>query len=110
MPSAIMGRAVANSIAEMINSGESKARYSASMAELGAACVASAGANAFVGGAASMTMYPIVPDYKKYPLFGRSTTHTTGELGTAGHWIKKLLHYAFIYKAKALPLWWIIPE
>jgi sulfide:quinone oxidoreductase len=28
----------------------------------------------------------------------------------AGHWIKQLLHYAFLYKAKAKPLWWIIPE
>ncbi len=110
MPSAIMGRIVASSIVDMINGVSVSPTHSASMAELGAACVASAGANALVGGAASMTMFPIVPDYKKYPKFGRSLTHTTGEIGTAGHWIKKLLHYAFIYKARALPFWWIIPE
>lgn len=110
MPSAIMGRIVANSIVDMINGVSKRPTHEASMAEIGAACVASAGANALIGGAASMTMYPIVPDFKTYPKSGRSLTHTTGEIGTAGHWIKKLLHYAFIYKAKALPLWWIIPE
>lgn len=110
MPSATMGRIVANSIADMIKNNSTTANFSASMAELGAACVASAGANALTGSAAAMTMYPIVPDFKKYPQHGRSLTHTTGEYGTAGHWIKKLLHYAFIYKAKALPFWWIIPE
>lgn len=110
MPSAIMGKIVAHSIADMIDQVSDKPTYEASMAEIGAACVASAGANAFTGGAASMTMYPIVPDFKKYPRTGRSLKYTTGEIGTAGHWIKKLLHFAFIYKAKALPFWWIIPE
>ncbi|MGE0762996.1 MAG: NAD(P)/FAD-dependent oxidoreductase [Bdellovibrionales bacterium] len=110
MPSAVMGRIVANSIVDMINGISKAPTYAASMSELGAACVASAGANAFRGGAASMTMYPIVPDLKKYPGVGRSLVHTTGEIGAAGHWIKKILHYAFIYKAKALPFWWIIPE
>ena len=105
-----MGRIVANSIVDMINGVSDRPTHAASMAELGAACVASAGANAIVGSAASMTMFPIVPDYRRYPQYGRSLTHTTGEMGTAGHWIKKLLHYAFIYKAKALPFWWIIPE
>lgn len=109
MPSAIMGRVVAQSIIDMIK-GSKYPTHQASMAEIGAACVASAGANAFRGGAASMTMFPIVKDYKKYPEVGRSLFYTTGEMGTAGHWIKKLLHYAFLYKAKALPFWWIIPE
>lgn len=110
MPSAIMGRTVANSIYELINGISKEPQYTASMAELGAACVASAGANLFSGSAASITMYPLVPNYKKFPKYGRSLLYTTGEIGLAGHWIKKLLHYAFIYKAKALPLWWIIPE
>jgi sulfide:quinone oxidoreductase len=110
MPSAIMGRIVAQSVADMINGVSESPTQAASMAELGAACVASAGANSILGSAVSMTMYPIVPDYQKYPRYGRSLVHTSGEIGTAGHWIKKLLHYAFIYKAKALPFWWIIPE
>jgi sulfide:quinone oxidoreductase len=110
MPSAIMGRIVANSIVNMISSGSQTPTHAASMSEIGAACVASAGANALMGSAVSMTMYPIVPNHKRYPNGGRSLVHTTGEIGTAGHWIKKILHYAFIYKARALPLWWIIPE
>lgn len=110
MPSAIMGRAVAMSIIDMIKNNSQTPTQEASMAVLGAACVASTGANAFTGGAVSMTMFPIVPDYKKYPKSGRSLIYTTGEIGAAGHWIKKLLHYAFIYKAKANPFWWIIPE
>ena len=80
------------------------------MAELGAACVASAGAHPLNGTAAAITMYPIVPDFNRYPGTGRCTTHTTGEIGLAGHWIKHLLHFAFLYKAKAYPFWWIIPE
>ena len=109
MPSAIMGRAVAHSIVDMIN-GAPDATRGASMARLGAACVASAGASWFKGSAASMTMCPIVPDFEKYPDSGRDLSHTSGEIGLAGHWIKQALHHAFLYKAKALPLWWIIPE
>lgn len=110
MPSAIMGRAVATTIADRILLGTKATPHRASMASLGAACVASAGANFFNGSAASMTMYPIVPDYKKYPGYGRSLKYTFGEVGVAGHWIKQLLHYMFMYKAKAHPLWWMIPE
>jgi sulfide:quinone oxidoreductase len=110
MPSAVMGRIVANSIVNMIESGSDRPTYEASMTEMGAACVASAGANLLSGSAVSMTMFPIVPDFKTFPKTGRSLVHTTGEIGTAGHWIKTILHYAFIYKAKALPFWWIIPE
>lgn len=57
-----------------------------------------------------MTVYPIVPDYKEYPKWGRSLTYTTGEIGLAGHWIKMILHYMFMYKAKCKPGWWLIPE
>jgi sulfide:quinone oxidoreductase len=80
------------------------------MASLGAACVASAGSGLLRGTAASMTMFPIVPDLERYPETGRDVTHTTGEIGLAGHWIKRLLHTAFIYKARANPFWWLIPE
>jgi sulfide:quinone oxidoreductase len=33
-----------------------------------------------------------------------------GEIGSAGHWIKRLLHHLFLYKAKGRPGWWLIPE
>jgi sulfide:quinone oxidoreductase len=46
----------------------------------------------------------------KYPETGRDIAGTFGELGLAGHWIKATLHHMFIYKAKAKPFWWLIPE
>jgi sulfide:quinone oxidoreductase len=110
MPSAIMARTVAASILDMIEGRSDRPTHGASMAKLGAACVASAGASNLNGSAASITMFPIVPDYAAYPGSGRSLLHTTGEVGLAGHWIKQLLHHVFIYKAKAKPGWWIIPE
>jgi sulfide:quinone oxidoreductase len=55
-------------------------------------------------------MYPVVPDHQRFPGAGRSAKDTFGEIGLAGHWIKYMLHYAFIYKAKARPLWFLIPE
>jgi sulfide:quinone oxidoreductase len=55
-------------------------------------------------------MFPIVPDYEQYPNTGRSLKDTYGEIGLSGHWIKLLLHYMFIYKAKARPGWALIPE
>jgi sulfide:quinone oxidoreductase len=110
MPSAIMGRTVALSICDMIEHGAKAPTHTAWMGEMGAACVASAGAGVLSGSAASMTMYPIVPDYKRYPGVGRDLRLTFGEIGSAGHWIKQLLHHLFLYKAKARPFWWLIPE
>lgn len=109
MPSGIMGKLAIKSIAQRINSGD-KALPTASMAEMGAACVASAGSSLINGSAAAMTMFPVVPDFQKYPESGRSLKDTFGEIGLAGHWIKLLLHYMFIYKAKARPGWHLIPE
>ncbi len=110
MPSGIMGKLAATSIAEMTKHGASAQVHSASMADMAAACVASAGSGLRHGSAASMTMYPVVPDLAKYPGTGRSLDDTFGEIGLAGHWIKLLLHYMFIYKAKARPGWHLIPE
>lgn len=110
MPSAIMGRTVARNITDMINKGLEQPRWGASLANLGAACVASAGTGFLGGTAAAMTIYPIVPDFEKYPVHGRDLSYTFGEIGSAGHWIKRILHHMFIYKAKARPFWWMIPE
>ncbi len=109
MPSGIIARAVAQSVADMIE-GAPGPTHEASLAEMGAACVASAGKSFWRGTAASMTMYPVVPDYDKFPGEGRDPDYTFGEIGTAGHWIKHILHFMFLYKAKALPGWWLIPE
>ena len=110
MPSGIMGRQVAFTIVDMIQHGASEPTHTASMADMGAACVASAGTGLRSGSAAAMTMYPVVPDHQKYPHGGRSLTDTFGEIGLAGHWVKHALHYLFLYKAKARPGWFLIPE
>ncbi len=110
MPSGIMGKAVAGSICDMIKGKSDTPTHKASMAEMGAACVASAGKGVFSGQAAAMTVYPVVPDFEKYPGTGRDTDYTFGEIGLAGHWIKHILHYLFMYKAKLNPGWTLIPE
>jgi len=51
-----------------------------------------------------------VKDFEKYPGTGRDTSKTFGTLGLGGHWIKYILHYMFIYKAKVKPGWTLIPE
>lgn len=111
MPSGVMGKVAAENIAEMIRTSSTAATHTASMARMGAACIASAGAGLRTGTAAAMTMYPIVPDYQQWPTTGgRSPKDTTGEIGLGAHWIKALLHHMFIYKAKARPGWFFIPE
>jgi sulfide:quinone oxidoreductase len=109
MPSGIMAKTVAETIRDRIKDPHAGA-HGASMATMGAACVASAGTGLRRGSAAAMTMYPVVPDPVRYPQTGRDVAGTSGELGLAGHWIKLMLHFMFIYKAKARPLWWLIPE
>jgi len=110
MPSGIIGKAVATSIVNLIKDGENGHIHEASMTEMGAACVASAGKGLFSGQAAAMTIYPVVPDFEKYPGTGRDTNYTFGEIGLAGHWIKHTLHHLFIWKAKLKPGWALIPE
>ena len=109
MPSAAMAIAVAKSIRDMI-AGAKKPTHTASMAKMGAACVASTGAHFFRGSAATMTVYPIVPDYEKYPEYGRDLELTFGEIGLAGHWMKTLLHHTFIYQARMFPGWRLLPD
>lgn len=110
MPSGVMGKTVALTICDRINNGPAAPARRASMADMGAACVASAGTGFRHGTAASMTMYPVVPDFERFPGTGRSNKDTFGEIGLAGHWTKYLLHVLFIYKAKARPGWQYIPE
>jgi sulfide:quinone oxidoreductase len=109
MPSGVMGKTVARTIVDRIKSGGTAPAHTASMAAMGAACVASAGAGMRSGSAASMTMRPVVPDFETYPT-GRDLDGTTGELGLSGHWVKLMLHHLFLYKAKARFGWQFIPE
>ncbi len=110
MPSGVMGKVVAQNVANMILTGKKEFKHKASMAGMGAACVISAGYGLTKGKAATMTVFPVVPDWDKYPKWGRNLSYTVGEMGRAGHWFKWAMHYLFIYKAKANPLWWLIPE
>jgi len=109
MPSAVMAHATALNIAEWILKGKPSFNHKASMAEIASICVVSIGYG-FRGIAGSMSVYPTIPDYKKYPDFGRDIDYTIGEVGVAGHWFKWLMHYLFLYKAKAKPGWWLIPD
>jgi sulfide:quinone oxidoreductase len=110
MPSGVMGKTAALTIIDRIKHGDQRKAHEASMADMGAACIASAGSSMRSGSAAAMTMYPVVPDHVRFPESGRSVNDTYGELGLAAHWIKYLLHFMFIYKAKARPFWFLIPE
>ena len=111
MPSGITAKIVADNIIDSIKGGKESLHHKGSMGNMGAACIASAGYGITKGSGVSITTYPIVPDYEKYPKTqGRQLGKTFGEIGLAGHWLKLSLHYAFIYKAKMRPFWWLIPE
>lgn len=111
MPSGITAKLVADNIIDQIKNKNTTHHHKGSLGNMGAACIASAGYGAFTGSGVSITTYPIVPDYKKYPeTHGRKVGKTFGAIGLAGHWLKLALHHAFLYKAKMKPFWWIIPE
>lgn len=111
MPSGITAKLVAENIIDAIKNGKESLRHKGSMGNMGAACIASAGYGMTTGSGVSITTFPIVPDYEKYPKTqGRKLGKTFGEIGLAGHWLKLALHHAFIYKAKMRPFWWLIPE
>ena len=111
MPSGITAKLVADNIIDSIKQNKEVLHHKGSLGNMGAACIASAGYGLTQGSGVSITTFPIVPDYEKYPdTQGRKLGKTFGEIGLAGHWLKLALHYAFIYKAKMKPFWWLIPE
>lgn len=111
MPSGITAKIVADNIIDSIKGKKISLDHKGSMGNMGAACIASAGFGLTKGSGVSITTFPIVPDYEKYPdTQGRQLGKTFGEIGLAGHWLKLFLHYTFIYKAKMKPFWWLIPE
>lgn len=98
---------------DMIVHGAKEPTRDASMARLGGACVASAGAHPWSGTAAAMTMYPIVPDDERYPDTGRDTRQTTSEAHRAddlprdaglraAHAVRALLADVRVVAARAL--------
>lgn len=109
MPSGVIAKAVAMTIRDRVLKGAVQPAHPAPMYKMGAACVASAGADLRTGSAALISVMPVVPDHEKYPT-GRDTKDTRGEIGLSGHWMKLMLHYLFLHKAKARPGWQLIPE
>lgn len=110
MPSGVIGKIIALNIVNRIKTGSKEYKHKASMSRMAAACIVSAGYGISKGQAATMTVSPIVPDWDKYPKWGRAINETVGEVGLAGHWLKLMLHYMFLHKAKGYPLWWLLPE
>ena len=110
MPSGVSGKIVALNIVNLIKNGEHELKHRASMSKMGAACIVSAGYGMTSGSAATMTVFPIVQDWEKYPEWGRDIKYTMGEPGLAGHWLKWMMHYMFLHKAKGYPFWWLLPE
>jgi sulfide:quinone oxidoreductase len=110
MPSGVIGKVIADNIIDWIKKGKPSLKHKASMAKMGAACIVSAGYGLVNGAAATMTVFPIVQDWDKYPQYGRDVSYTVGEPGLAGHWLKWFMHYMFLHKAKGYPFWWMLPE
>ncbi|MGB3343914.1 MAG: FAD-dependent oxidoreductase [Aequorivita sp.] len=111
MPSGMTAKLVADNIIDSIKNKKDIRKHKGSMGNMGAACIASAGYGMTKGSGVSITTFPIVPDYVKYPnTQGRKLGKTFGDIGLAGHWLKLFLHHAFMYKAKMKPFWWLIPE
>ena len=110
MPSGVIGKVIALNIIRRIKTGSKEYKHRASMSRMAAACIVSAGYGMFKGKGATMTVSPIVPDWDKYPEWGRDINATVGEVGLAGHWLKLSLHYMFLHKAKGYPFWWLLPE
>lgn len=110
MPSGVIGKVVAQNIVHRIKKKTNQNKHHASMGKMGAACIVSVGYGFRKGLGATMTVSPIIPDWEKYPDWGRDINATVGEIGLAGHWIKLFLHYMFLHKAKGYPFWWLLPE
>lgn len=72
-------------------SGKTVIKHKTSMGKMGAACIISSGYG--VRDCATMTVFPIVPDYEKYLQWGRNISYKIGEPGLAGHWLKLFMQY-----------------
>ncbi len=78
-----MAKTAALSIFDRITKGPSARPHEASMARMGAACLASAATGLRTGSAAAMTMMPVVPDFERYP-------------GTVGPWMRPVARSASV--------------
>ncbi len=109
MVSGIIGRVVAKNIIELIKKG--RMSHKERMTEMVAACIASMGESLWDGDAGTIIMYPVVPDFRRYPNeAGRDLFVTHMERGLAGAWMKRMIHTTFMWKFKGRIGWSIIPE
>lgn len=105
--SELTGKAAALNIADMIEGREPS--HTASLAETPGMCVASLKNSWLSGSAATIGIQPIVRNRAVFPEHGRAIDMSAVEVGLAGAWLKKGLHYAFLYKLQAKPFWKSIP-
>lgn len=108
MASGIMGRTVAENIADQVQGREPGHRMA--LSQMPAACIASMGTSLVSGSAASIIMVPVARDYETYPDHGRDLGLCELDVGLAGAWTKRMLHSAFLWKLQAKPGWQMIPE
>lgn len=105
--SELCGKAAALNIIDLIDG--KLPSHSASMAETAGLCVASMHNNILKGNAIIVGIYPFVRNKTKYIEYGRDLDLSTLDIGLSGSWMKLWLHYAFLYKLKAKPLWQLLP-
>ena len=112
MIACIIGKMVAENISDMVKNDDLLSRRRIPMSNMPAVCVASQRQSVLNGSAIMVALYPVVPDYGKYPAEhgGRDMSVTTYEIGKASAWMKRILHYLFMYKMSARPGWSLIPE
>lgn len=109
MVSGIIGRIIAKNIIDLIKKGQMT--HYERMSDMAAACIASMGDSLWDGSAATIMMYPVVPDSRKFPNdYGRDMFVTHMEMGLAGAWMKRMIHTTFMHKLRARVGWKIIPE
>jgi sulfide:quinone oxidoreductase len=85
--------------------------HSERMTEMAAACIASMGNSLWDGSAATIIVYPVVPDLRRFPNEeGRDMFVTNMEMGLSGAWMKRMIHTTFMHKLQARIGWKLIPE
>lgn len=105
--SELCGRAAALNIIDLLEGREPS--HSGSMAETAGICVASMKDGVLSGNAMIIGMYPVARNKAMYPAYGRDLVLSAVDMGLSGAWIKRGLHYAFLYKLQAKPGWRKIP-
>jgi sulfide:quinone oxidoreductase len=109
MVSGIIGRLCALNICDLVERGS--CTHSERMTEMAAACIASMGDSLWNGSAGTIMIYPVVPDFKRYPnQGGRDGFVTHLEMGLAGAWMKRMIHSTFMHKLQGRIGWQFIPE